>query len=335
MLDLKALNFAVKQIAQEKALEEEQVFAGVESALAAAYKKEYCKKGEVVHAKLDRESGKMDFWKTKTVVDESMVRIEEEVEEEQAAVSGKENVYAVKTVEEDDEDKLPRYNPDRHILIEEAKEIKKDVELGEEIRFELEEHQDFGRIAAQTAKQVILQKIREAERDSIRKEFAGKENEIMSGLIQRVERGNVFVDLGRAMGILFRNETIPGEHYKVGERLRFFVVAVQEEEGKRPGIILSRSHPKFVAELFRLEVPEITHNPFFIHNHLCGNFFITKITYKNIPLRRKTLLNNPIHPNRSNQFAISQTFSDFFSIFHFFVPRIIKLKCKLIKPQKI
>lgn len=246
MLDLKALNYAIKQISEEKALPEDQILSAVESALAAAYKKEYCEKGEVVHAKIDTEAGTFTFWKTKTVVDESTVRIVEEGEEE----------VIVESVD-DEEEKLPRYNPDRHIMIDEAKEIKKDVELGDELSFPLEEQQDFGRIAAQTAKQVVLQKIREAERDSVRKEYQGKEGEIVSGIIQRVERGNTFIDLGRAMGVMFYNEVIRGERYNIGERMRFYVVAVQDEEGKRPGIILSRSHPKFVAKLFELEVPEI------------------------------------------------------------------------------
>ncbi len=246
MLDLKSLNYAIKQISEEKALPEDQILSAVESAIAAAYKKEYCEKGEIVHAKIDTDNGQFTFWKTKTVVDESTVRIVEEGEEE-----------AVVEVAEDEEEKLPRYNPDRHIMIEEAREIKKDAQLGDELSFPLEEKQDFGRIAAQTAKQVVLQKIREAERDSVRKEYQGKEGEIVSGIIQRVERGNTFIDLGRAVGIMFYNEVIRGERYNIGERMRFYVVAVQDEEGKRPGIVLSRSHPKFVAKLFELEVPEI------------------------------------------------------------------------------
>lgn len=122
--------------------------------------------------------------------------------------------------------------------------------------FPLETHEDFGRIAAQTAKQVILQKLRESERDSILNEWRGREGQIVSGVIQRFERGNIFVDLGRTIGVMFANELIPGEHYRAGERLRFLVVAVQEDT-RLPGIILSRSHPKFVAELFRMEVPEL------------------------------------------------------------------------------
>jgi N utilization substance protein A len=156
----------------------------------------------------------------------------------------------------DEEEKLPRFNPERHITLQEAKAIKKDVKLGEELLFPLDSHEDFGRIAAQTAKQVILQKLRESERDSILKEWRGKEGQIASGAVQRFERGNVFIDLGRAVGVMFANESIPGEHYRAGERLRFLVVAVQEDT-RLPGIILSRSHPKFVVELFKMEAPEL------------------------------------------------------------------------------
>ena len=101
-----------------------------------------------------------------------------------------------------------------------------------------------------------MQKLRESERDSILKEWRGKEGQIVCGAVQRFERGNVFIDLGRTIGVMFTNESIPGEHYRAGERLRFLVLAVQEDT-RLPGIILSRSHPKFVSELFKMEVPEL------------------------------------------------------------------------------
>jgi len=140
--------------------------------------------------------------------------------------------------------------------MEDAQKEKKGVAVGEEIEFPLEEHGDFGRIAAQTAKQVILQILREAERASVQSEFSDKEGEIVSGVVQRFDRGNIYIDLGRAIGIMFYNEGIPGEHYRVGERLRFYVAAVQDDP-RRPGIVLSRAHPKFIEKLFALEVPEI------------------------------------------------------------------------------
>jgi len=137
-----------------------------------------------------------------------------------------------------------------------AKGGKKDVALGDELEFPLEPHSDFGRIAAQTAKQVVLQKLREAERESMIREFKDKEGQLVSGVVQRFERGNVYVDLGRAVGVMFGSEAIPGEHYRIGERLRYYVVVVQDD-AKLPAIVLSRSHPRFVAKLFELEVPEI------------------------------------------------------------------------------
>ncbi|HUX36155.1 MAG TPA: transcription termination factor NusA [Candidatus Paceibacterota bacterium] len=252
MLNLKDLSKAIKQVAEEKALDPKKVLEVVESAIAAAYKREYGQRGEIVKAKLDTKTGDLKFWQVKTVVDESTVRFVEEGEEEKEEIA--------------DETKLPRYNSERHITLEEAKKIsaqggsasggKKDIAIGEEISFPLEDKEDFGRIAAQAAKQSIFQKLRESERDSILKEWHDKEGQIVSGLVQRFERGHVYIDLGRAFGVMFSNESIPGEHYRVGERLRFLVLAVQEDT-RLPGIILSRSHPKFVSKLFELEVPEV------------------------------------------------------------------------------
>ncbi len=240
-MDLKTLASAIDQIAAEKGIEPEKVLEAIEAAIAAAYKKEYRKRSEFVKAKFNAKTGELKFWLVKTVVDPAQVRMETE---------------EIKERKEEEGEQLIRYNPDRHIFLEEAKKIKPDTEIEKELEFPLESHEDFGRIAAQTAKQVILQNIREAERVSVRDEFADKAGEIVSGVIQRFERGNIFVDLGRAMGILFQNESLPGEHYKVGTRMRFYVVAVQDDP-RRPGIVLSRSHPNFVVKLFELEVPEM------------------------------------------------------------------------------
>ncbi len=266
MLNIKELGKALKQVAEEKGLEPEKVIEAIESSIAAAYKKEYGERGEVVKCKLDMKSGELKFWNVKTVVDETTIRFVEEGEE--AALEGgdarpgaprREEKLRGKREEEvgpDGELKLPRFNPERHITLEEAKKIKKGAALGEELVFELETKEDFGRIAAQTAKQVILQKLRESERDSILSEWRDKEGQIVSGVVQRFEHGHVYVDLSRTIGVMFANESIPGEHYRAGERLRFLVLAVQED-ARLPGIILSRSHPKFVIELFKMEVPEL------------------------------------------------------------------------------
>jgi N utilization substance protein A len=245
MFEIKELTKALKQVAEEKGLEPAKVLEAIEASLAAAYKKEYRERGEVIKAELDLQTGDLNFWQVKAVVAPEEVRVVEEGEEEVAEAQSSE-----------EEQKLPRYNPERHIFLAAAKKIKKNVASGEELNFPLEQREDFGRIAAQIAKQTIIQKLRESERESILGEWRGKEGQIVSGIVQRFERGNVYIDLGRAIGVMFANESIPGEHYRPNERLRFFVMAVQEDT-RLPGIILSRSHPKFVNKLFELEVPEI------------------------------------------------------------------------------
>ncbi len=241
-MDLKGISLAINQIAENRGIKAEAVIEAIESALASAYKKEYRDKSEVVRAKFDPKSGKLKFWQIKTVVTPDEVRMPDEEPVEN---------------EEDDERKI-KYSENRHIFLKEAKKEKTDVKSGDEIKFLLETHEEFGRIAAQTAKQVVLQSVREAERASIQNEFADKEGEIISGVIQRYEQGHVYVDLGRALGVMFKNESIPGEHYQRGQRMRFYILAIQEEERGRSGIILSRSHPDFIRAMFELEVPEIT-----------------------------------------------------------------------------
>ena len=250
-MDLKTLASAAEQIAAEKGIPAEKVLGAIEAAIAAAYKKEYRKRSEIIRAKFNLKTGDVDFSQVKAVVDPAQVRIVSESEEEEQIQN---QPPAAQGAEEKEE--FPRYNPDRHIFLEDAKKIKSDVQIEEELEFPLEVQADFGRIAAQTAKQVILQNLREAERSSIKDEFADKEGMIMSGVVQRFDRGNVFVNLGRAVGIMYPNESIPGEHYRVGDRMRFYVLAVQDDP-RRPGIVLSRSHPNFVKKLFELEVPEI------------------------------------------------------------------------------
>ena len=148
------------------------------------------------------------------------------------------------------------FNPEHHILLEDAKKIKKGVAAGEELVFPLEAKEDFSRIAAQTAKQVIIQKLREAEKVSVLGEYGKKEGEIVVGSVQRMERGNIFIDMGRATAILPYEEQIPGEKYKQGERVRAYLYKV-EETPKGIFLKLSRSHPKFLEELFKQEAPEV------------------------------------------------------------------------------
>ena len=249
-MDLKTVLQAVNQISEEKGIDAEKVIEAIENSLATAYRREYLDKGADVRAKLNRKTGEVNFFRVKVVVDESTVRIVEEGEIEEET---KETEPA-----EGEEPKLPRYNVERHIMLEDALKEKKTAKIDDEIEYPLESKTDFGRIAAQNAKQVILQSLREAERESIAEELKDKEGKVISGIVQRFERGNVYVDLGRTTGVMFSNESIPGEHYRSGERLRFYVLAVQREvRGPGSGIVLSRSHPNFVSELFAMEIPEI------------------------------------------------------------------------------
>jgi N utilization substance protein A len=185
MMDLKTILQAVNQIADEKGIDPERVIGAIESSLAAAYRREYLDKGANVRAVLNRKTGEVLFIRSKEVVDESTVRldVDDSGEQEEVVIDG--------------EERLPHYNPERHILIDEARKEKKDVQLGEEIETVLPAQTDFGRIAAQNAKQVILQNLREAERESISDEFKDKEGKVVSGIVQRFERGNVYIDLGR------------------------------------------------------------------------------------------------------------------------------------------
>jgi len=242
MIDLKQLKASLDQLEEERHIPKDKITGAIEDALTAAYKKDYGKRGQIIRAKLDFDTGKTEFYQVKIVVDESTVRfVDEDKEETEEVLEG---------------DERPRFNEEHHILLEDAQKIKKGVELGEELIFPLETKDDFGRIAAQTAKQVIIQRIREAERGAVLEEYSGREGEVVSGKVQKMERGNVFIELGRTLGLLGYEDQIPGEFYRQGERLRAYLYAV-EETPRGISLRLSRSHPKFVEELFRLEAPEI------------------------------------------------------------------------------
>ena len=255
MFDLKDFSMAINQIAEEKGISKEKILEAIEQAIAAAYKKEYMNKNNIVRAKIDPETGEVKFWQVKIVVDKDMLK--EEGEEEAVEKEESSQLTATeKQIQQGEVVKKIKFNPERHILLEEAQKIKPEAKPGEEIIFPLESHEEFGRIAAQTAKQVILQRIREAEKEAVLEEFKNKEGELVSGVIQRIDNRNVYVNLGRVDGVMYYNEAIPNERYRIGERMKFYLLAVQEG-GRGPMIILSRSHPKFISKLFEMEVPEI------------------------------------------------------------------------------
>lgn len=240
MLDLKTMHSALAQLEDERKIPKEKIVEAIEQALAAAYKKDYGKRGQIIRCRMNEESGDIEFYQVKIVVDESTVRVVPEGVEDEPS--------------EDDE--RPRFNPEHHILLEDARIIKGGAQLEDEMVFPLEAKEDFGRVAAQTAKQVIIQKIREAERASVIDEFGEHEGEVVSGMVQKFERGMVFVDLGRGIGIIPREEQIPGERLNRGARIKAYLVSV-DDSPKGVSLKLSRTHPKLIEGLFASEAPEV------------------------------------------------------------------------------
>lgn len=254
MFDLKALNSSLEQLEEERGVSREQIIEAIEDALAAAYKKDYGKKGQIIRVKFNLKSGDVEFYQVKIAVEESMIKKRDEGDDSDAnpAVGGA-NIDEPEKIEPHTK---VTFNEEHHMMIDDAKKIKKDVIAGEELIFPLETKGDYGRIAAQTAKQVIIQRIRKAERISILDEYEHKVGSIANGKVQRIERGNVFIDLGRTVAVLPKEEQIPGEYYRQGEHIRAYLYAV-DDTPRGLSLRLSRSHPQFVAELFKMEASEI------------------------------------------------------------------------------
>ena len=216
-----ALFEACEELERERGISKEVLISSLCDAMVAAYKKHMrVKEAANIEAILDESSGEIGVFSTKTVVE---------------------------SVEEGEED--------TQISIGEAKEIDEDVEVGDEVKIEVTPEQ-FGRIAAQSAKQVITQRIREAERNLVLNEFLEKKGTLTTGIIQRVENRNVIVNIGKTDAIMPQKEQIPGEYYKPGNRIRVFVLNVKETT-RLPQVIVSHAHAEIVRELFELEVPEI------------------------------------------------------------------------------
>ena len=251
-MDTKQFISSINQLVEEKGLPKDKVIETIEMAIAAAYKKDYGEKRQIVRAKLDPSTGAVEMSQIKIVVDESMLRTPGE-EDEEAEAQAEEPAA-------DGEEEKPRkfvFNQERHIMLDEARKLKPDVELEEEMSFPMPAHTDFGRIAAQTAKQVIIQRLREAEREMVLEEFKSKEGEIFTAQVQRYEWKNVIFDLGRTTGIMYYEDQIPGERYRIGERMKVYIVRV-DVTNRGPLVVVSRAHPTLIKKLFELEVPEIT-----------------------------------------------------------------------------
>lgn len=271
MLDTKQFISSIKQIAEEKGIPEDKVVETIEAAIAAAYKKDYGEKGQIIRAKLNPETGDVKISQVKFVVEEvdeegyvigelpEHFKIEEHEERNIQSKEQSEEKNTKNTEQLADglvEEIKIKFNPEKYLTLKEAKKLSKKHKVGDEIVTELETKTDFGRIAAQTAKQVIIQRLREIEREVVFEEFKKKEGDVVSGVVQRNERRMVYIDLGRTNGILLPTEQIPQDNYRIGQRLRLLILRV-EETNKGPAIILSRSHPQLVLKLFEFEVPEI------------------------------------------------------------------------------
>lgn len=209
---------ALDQLEEERGITKDVIFDAIEAAMVSAYKKNYGATAQAMRIEVDRQTGEMRAYQVRTIV--------EEVDD-----------------------------PTTQIALTQVREWDPTAQIGEMVEVEVTP-KDFGRIAAQTAKQVIVQRVREAERELVYKEFRDREGDIVTGIVQRIERKNVFLDLGRIEAVLPPPEQIPREGYRQGERVKAYVVEVRQ--GTRgPQIVVSRTHPGLLKRLFEIEVPEV------------------------------------------------------------------------------
>lgn len=211
------LNYVIDQVGKDKGIDRKVIIEALEQAVLTASRKKYGHQGEI-EVHYNEEIGEVELFQFKQVVEEVA-------------------------------------NPSTEISLEEARELDSEAQIGDSLGVKL--NTDFGRIGAQTAKQVIIQKVRDAERDNIYNEFKDRKGEVVSGTVQRMEKGNLYVNIGRAEAVLLSKEQIPGEVYRQGERIRAYILDVQKNT-KGPQVFLTRTHPGFLIKLFEMEVPEIS-----------------------------------------------------------------------------
>lgn len=258
------IELAMRQICEEKGLAYESVLDAIQSALAAAYRKDFGDKNQNIETEFDPQDGSVRVFDVKTVVEDI-----DPAQLEAAEVARRERGEAIATKIEQarakgepipaitfEEDDGPRFNPKTEIMLTQAKEHDPQAELNTVVRMPLDLPGDFGRMAAMTAKQVITQKLREAEREIVFSEFKEKEHQVMQGTVQRREGRVVLVDIGRTTGIMRGEDQIYTERYLPGERLSFYVRQVALTS-KGPEILLSRTSDELVQTLFEFEIPEI------------------------------------------------------------------------------
>ena len=256
-MDIKEFKNALDVLVKEKGISAEYIYDSLELALSSAYKKNY-KSLSNVRVAIDREIGDIHVYSFKTVVlDEEhealepiMIEVEDTESEEEGAMIEVEKPYI--------------FDERIHITLEEALKVVPGIQVGETIEEEVTPR-DFGRVAAATAKQVVIQKIKEAEKNLILEEYADKQDEMISGLVAMEDVNNYYIDLGRTQGILPKSETIPGETIKMGSNIKVYVTKV-ESTSKGPFILLSRNHYGFVKRLFELEIPEINEGTILVYS---------------------------------------------------------------------
>lgn len=248
-MDNKKFKQAVELLEKEKGISEDTIYEAMELALTSAYKKNYNSLSNV-RVEINRDNGEIHVYSFKTVVDR----------EEENKYKKFSDIDFSTINEEDEEDDggevLPFIYDERiHLTLEEARKIVPDIELGETIEEEVTP-KDFGRVAAATAKQVVVQKIREAEKNVIIDEFNDKQDEMVVGIVAMEDQRNYYIDLGKTQGILPKTECIPNEQIKMGSSIKVYITKV-DSNSKGPIILLSRIHYGFVKRLFELEIPEI------------------------------------------------------------------------------
>jgi N utilization substance protein A len=211
------LNFVIDQVGKDKGIDRKVIIEALEQAVLTASRKKYGHQGEI-EVRYNEEIGEVELFQFKQVVEKVV-------------------------------------DPSTEISLEEARELDSEAQLGDSLGVKL--GTDFGRIGAQTAKQVIIQKVRDAERENVYNEFKDRKGDLVSGTVQRMEKGNLYISIGRAEAVLLSKEQIPGEIYRQGERIRAYILEIQKNT-KGPQILLSRTHPGFLIKLFDMEVPEIS-----------------------------------------------------------------------------
>lgn len=248
---------AIRQICEEKNIPYEAVIGTIEIALAAAYRKDFGEKNQNIKVEFNAELGSSRVFDEKTVVaDELYDEASRLLEEREAARAEGTLEKKELTAEEKEKEKELSLYPKLHLPLRDAKKIKKGAEVGEILRIELEVPAEYGRMAAQTAKQVIIQRLRETEREMIFNEFRDQQGKIVIATVERKEGRVVFLNIGKATALMLPEDQIRTEFYKPGARLKVYIKSVGLTT-KGPEILVSRTHADIVAKLFESEIPEV------------------------------------------------------------------------------